>query len=78
MTRIGDRSIDGDHGLQVDKICLAYVKHFGIGCLFDILLIINGIIYWFSTLWWKEIMWGFKIWIYDGWILNVLINLMVE
>ena len=23
-------------------------------------------------------MWGFKIWIYDGWILNVLVNLMVE
>ena len=26
MTRIGDRSIDEDHGLQVDKIYLAYIK----------------------------------------------------
>ena len=32
MTRIRDRSRDEDHGLQIDKISLAYVKHFGIGC----------------------------------------------
>ena len=35
MTRIGDRSIDGDHGLQVDKL-LANAKYFGLGCLFGI------------------------------------------
>ena len=56
MTRIGDRSINGDHGLQVDKlIFLANVKHCGIGCLFGIWFIINGIIYWFSTLCWKDV-----------------------
>ena len=26
MSRIGDRGIDGDPGLQVDKISLAYIK----------------------------------------------------
>ena len=55
MTRIGDKSIDGDHSLQIDKISLAYVKHIRIGCLFGIWFIINGIIYWFSTLWWKDV-----------------------
>ena len=55
MTRIGDRSIVGDHGLQVDKIYLAYIKHIGIGRLFDIWFIINGIIYWFFTLYWKDV-----------------------
>ena len=32
MSRIRDRSRDEDHGLQIDKISLAYVKHFEIGC----------------------------------------------
>ena len=49
MTRIRDRSINGDHGLQVDKISLAYVKHIGIGSLFGIWFIINGIRDWFFT-----------------------------
>ena len=31
MTRIRDRSIDGDHGLQVDKISLAYNKKLELG-----------------------------------------------
>ena len=54
MTRIGDRSIGRDHGLQVDKF-LANNKHIGIGCLFGIWFIINGIIYWFFTLCWKDV-----------------------
>ena len=31
MTRIGDRSIGGDHGLQVDKISSAYTKQLELG-----------------------------------------------
>ena len=31
MTRIRERSIDGDHGLQVDKISLAYNKQLELG-----------------------------------------------
>ena len=55
MTRIGDRNINGDHGLQVDKKILAHVKHIGIGCLFGIWFIINEIIYRFFILCWKDV-----------------------
>ena len=48
MTRIGDRSIGRDHGLQVDKF-LANNKHIRIGCLFGIWFIIKWIIFWFSA-----------------------------
>ena len=54
MTRIGDTSIDGDNGLQADKF-FANNKHIGIRYLFGIWFIINGIIFWFSTLWWKDV-----------------------
>ena len=40
---------------SIKKKFSANVKHVRIGCLFGIWLIINGIIYWFSTLCWKGV-----------------------
>ena len=52
---------------------LANAKHFGLWCLFDVWFIIDGIILWlFHFVLKRYYMWGFKTWIKDGWILNVL------
>ena len=55
MTRVRDTSIDGDNDVQVDKLSLAYIKHFGIGCLVGIWFKFNGIIYWIPILCWKYV-----------------------
>ena len=40
MTRVRDRSIDGDNDVQVDKLSLAYIKHFEIECVIGYMIYI--------------------------------------